>query len=111
MRCGCGEFGRRRFRLNWMVTAPPCRLTRVAAWGRGTVEICTTTSLQRPSVIGFTKPRILIPDWLFARLTAGELEQIVLHEAEHLRRRDDWTNLLQKICLALFPLNPGLVWN
>jgi beta-lactamase regulating signal transducer with metallopeptidase domain len=81
-----------------------------AAWGRGTVEICTTTSLQRPSVIGFTKPRILIPDWLFARLTAGELEQIVLHEAEHLRRRDDWTNLLQKICLALFPLNPGLVW-
>jgi beta-lactamase regulating signal transducer with metallopeptidase domain len=81
-----------------------------AAWGRGTVEICTTTSLQRPSVIGFTKPRILIPDWLFARLTAGELEQIVLHEAEHLRRRDDWTNLLQKICLALFPLNPALVW-
>ena len=81
-----------------------------AAWGRGTVEICTTTSLQRPSVIGFTKPRILIPDWLFARLTAGELEQIVLHEAEHLRRRDDWTNLLQKICLVLFPLNPALVW-
>lgn len=81
-----------------------------AAWGRGTVEICTTTSLQRPSVIGFTKPRILIPDWLFARLTAGELEQIVLHEAEHLRRRDDWTNLLQKICLALFPLNPALAW-
>ena len=56
------------------------------------------------------EPRILIPDWLFARLTAGELEQIVLHEAEHLRRRDDWTNLLQKICLALFPLNPALVW-
>ena len=81
-----------------------------AAWGRGTVEICTTTSLQRPSVIGFTKPRILIPDWLFVRLTAGELEQIVLHEAEHLRRRDDWTNLLQKICLALFPLNPALIW-
>jgi hypothetical protein len=34
----------------------------------------------------------------------------VLHEAEHLRRRDDWTNLLQKICLALFPLNPALAW-
>ncbi len=81
-----------------------------AAWGRGTVEICTTTSLQRPSVIGFAKPRILIPDWLIARLTAGELEQIVLHEAEHLRRRDDWTNLLQKICLSLFPLNPALAW-
>ncbi len=80
------------------------------AWGRGVVEVCTTTMLERPSVIGFFRPRILIPEWLFARLTAGELEQIVLHEGEHLRRRDDWTNLLQKICLVLFPLNPALVW-
>jgi beta-lactamase regulating signal transducer with metallopeptidase domain len=79
-------------------------------WRRGPVEVCTTTSLQRPSVIGFFKPRILIPDWLFARLTTGELEQIVLHEAEHLRRHDDWTNLLQKLGLVLFPLNPALVW-
>lgn len=77
---------------------------------RGAVEVCTTTTLQRPSVIGFLEPRILIPDWLFARLTAGELEQIVLHEAEHLRRHDDWTNLLQKLGLVLFPLNPALVW-
>jgi beta-lactamase regulating signal transducer with metallopeptidase domain len=81
-----------------------------AAWYRGPVEVCTTTAIERPSVIGFFKPRILIPDWLFARLTTGELEQIVLHEAEHLRRRDDWTNLLQKICLVLFPLNPALYW-
>ncbi len=78
--------------------------------GRGPVEICTTTALQRPSVIGFLKPRILIPDWLYARLTRGELEQIVLHEVEHLRRRDDWTNLAQKLCLVIFPLNPALVW-
>jgi len=78
--------------------------------GRGPVEVCTTATLQRPSVIGFLKPRILIPDWLYARLTRGELEQIVLHEAEHLRRRDDWTNLAQKLCLVLFPLNPALVW-
>jgi len=81
-----------------------------ADYGRGPVEVCTTNSLQRPSVIGFFKPRILIPDWLFGRLTQGELEQIVLHEAEHLRRRDDWTNLAQKLCLVLFPLNPALIW-
>lgn len=81
-----------------------------AECGRGRVEVCTTDVLQRPSVIGFLKPRILIPDWLFGRLTQGELEQIVLHEAEHLRRRDDWTNLAQKLCLVLFPLNPALIW-
>ena len=27
---------------------------------------------------------------------------------EHLRRRDDWVNLLQKVSLVLFPLNPVL---
>jgi beta-lactamase regulating signal transducer with metallopeptidase domain len=74
------------------------------------VEICTTPNLDRPSVIGFFAPRILIPEWLYPRLTPGELEQVVLHEAEHLRRRDDWTNLLQKIALILFPLNPALAW-
>jgi beta-lactamase regulating signal transducer with metallopeptidase domain len=74
------------------------------------IEICTTYDLDRPSVIGFFAPRILIPEWLYSRLTPGELEQVVLHEAEHLRRRDDWTNLLQKLCLVLFPLNPALVW-
>jgi beta-lactamase regulating signal transducer with metallopeptidase domain len=87
-----------------------CALSPAAAGLRAPVQVCTTTTLQRPSVIGFFKPRILIPDWLFARLTPGELEQIVLHEAEHLRRRDDWTNLFQKLCLVLFPLNPALHW-
>lgn len=72
------------------------------------VQVCTTTSLDRPSVIGFFAPRILIPAWLFARLTPGELNQIVLHEFQHLRRRDDWTNLAQKLALVLFPLNPAL---
>lgn len=77
---------------------------------RRAIEICKTRELDRPSVIGFFKPRILIPDWLFERLTPGELEHVALHEAEHLRRRDDWTNLLQKISLVLFPLNPALAW-
>lgn len=76
----------------------------------GRVRICTTKMLDRPSVIGFWSPRILIPEWLLARLTPGEMEQIVLHEAEHLRRSDDWTNLVQKLALVAFPLNPGLAW-
>jgi beta-lactamase regulating signal transducer with metallopeptidase domain len=74
------------------------------------VELCLSAEVDRPSVIGFFSPRILIPDWLFTQLTAPELFQIVLHEAEHLRRADDWLNLLQKLSLALFPLNPALVW-
>ncbi|MFP5276317.1 MAG: M56 family metallopeptidase [Acidobacteriota bacterium] len=73
-------------------------------------EVCSTRELDRPSVIGFFAPRILIPDWLLERLSPEELEQVILHEAEHLHRRDDWTNLVQKLALVVFPVNPALVW-
>lgn len=79
-------------------------------WGRKQIEICTSDALDRPSVIGFFAPRILIPEWLSPQITREELEQIVLHETEHLRRGDDWTNLLQKLSLVVFPLNPALLW-
>jgi len=101
-----------RLRRLW-IDATPVPETTVALpklAGRKAVQLCTTEELERPSVIGFLAPRILIPSWLFERLTEAELGQIVLHESEHLRRGDDWTNLLQKLCLVLFPLNPALVW-
>ncbi len=74
------------------------------------VQLCTTEEVDRPSVIGFFTPKILIPAWLFDQLTAVELNHIVLHELEHLRRRDDWLNLFQKVGLVLLPLNPALFW-
>jgi hypothetical protein len=80
-----------------------------AAGFRG-VEICTSSDVDRPSVIGFFSPRILIPEQLFARLTTAEFGQIVLHELGHLRRWDDWINLLQKLSLVVVPLNPVLIW-
>jgi hypothetical protein len=81
-----------------------------AVAGSREIEICTSTEVDRPSVIGFFRPRILIPAWLFEKLTPAELEQIVMHEAGHISRADDWLNLFQKIGLVLFPLNPALMW-
>jgi beta-lactamase regulating signal transducer with metallopeptidase domain len=74
--------------------------------------LCTTNSdaITQPSVLGFLSPRILIPARMYASLTPSELDQIILHEMEHLRRHDDWMNLAQKLSLVLFPLNPGLYW-
>ncbi len=74
------------------------------------VRLCVSDAVDRPSVVGFFAPRILVPGWLFAQLSAAELEQIILHEVEHLRRGDDWLNLLQKLSLVIFPLNPILLW-
>ena len=90
--------------------ASPLSLGRINVALRAGAELCVTGDLDRPCVIGFFRPRILIPHWLLARLSPAELEQIVLHESEHLRRMDDWTNLLQKLCLVVFPLNPALWW-
>jgi beta-lactamase regulating signal transducer with metallopeptidase domain len=84
--------------------------SRIPIINKRSLEICTTHALDRPSVIGFLSPRILIPEWLLEKLTPAELEQIILHETEHLRRGDDWTNLLQTLSLVVFPLNPVLLW-
>jgi beta-lactamase regulating signal transducer with metallopeptidase domain len=72
--------------------------------------LCTSPEIDQPCVIGFFAPRILIPSWLLECATSSELRQIVLHESAHLRRFDDWTNLIQKLLLACFPLNPALFW-
>jgi hypothetical protein len=114
-RLGQLAFHSLRLRKLWKAAIPvqteaSLRALLASACAPRAVQICTTRDLDRPSVIGFLAPRILIPEWLFSRLTPGELEQVVLHEAEHLRRRDDWTNLLQKLSLVLFPLNPALAW-
>lgn len=107
-------FHANRLRRLWKTATPIADGANAASLAqlsrRRIVQICTTRELDRPSVIGFFSPRILIPDWLYARLTPQELSQVVMHEAEHLRRHDDWTNLIQKFFLVLFPLNPALAW-
>ncbi len=74
------------------------------------VRLCASDEVARPSVLGFFRPRILVPPALLEALSPQELRQVVIHEMEHLRRGDDWTNLLQKLALVLFPLNPALLW-
>jgi hypothetical protein len=47
---------------------------------------------------------------MLGKLTSTDLQHVAMHELEHLRRYDDWMNLLQKIALVFFPLNPALLW-
>ncbi|MGA2888487.1 MAG: M56 family metallopeptidase [Terracidiphilus sp.] len=85
------------------------QVRRVSGPGR-MAELCASSEIERPSVFGFFHPRILLPSGLVEQLSASDLRQVVMHEMEHLRRGDDWTNLLQKVGLVLFPLNPALLW-
>src|SRR5262249_46251734 len=88
----------------------PAEIAPLLRAGRRSAQLCISAEVDRPSVAGFFSPRILLPESLLTKLSGVELEQIVLHEMQHLERGDDWTNLAQKLALALFPLNPALLW-
>jgi beta-lactamase regulating signal transducer with metallopeptidase domain len=74
------------------------------------VEICICDELRVPTAIGFFKPAVVFPAWALKELSAEELNTILLHELAHLRRWDDWTNLLQKVLGALFFFHPAVWW-
>jgi beta-lactamase regulating signal transducer with metallopeptidase domain len=82
----------------------------VFAAGTRRAILCSSPDVDSPTILGFRSPRLLLPDWMVPRLSESELQQIALHECEHLRRGDDWMNLLLQVGLILSPLNPALFW-
>jgi beta-lactamase regulating signal transducer with metallopeptidase domain len=77
---------------------------------RRQVKLCVSSEVSVPSAIGLFRPAIVFPDWLLPQLSAGEIEMIVRHELAHLQRRDDWTNLVQKIVKAVLFFHPAVWW-
>ena len=75
-----------------------------------TVAVCVSEQLRVPTAIGFVKPLVVFPSWTMQELSATELNAILLHELAHLRRWDDWTNLIQKVLGALFFFHPAVWW-
>ena len=65
--------------------------------------------IETPVAIGFRRPVILIPTELATADGLAAIEQLVLHENAHLRRYDDWTNLVQRVIERIFWFNP-VVW-
>jgi beta-lactamase regulating signal transducer with metallopeptidase domain len=74
------------------------------------VAVLVSSRVDVPTALGFRRPAVVIPTWLADEMTAGELKYVVLHELAHLRRHDDWTNLIQKLVKAVFFFHPGVWW-
>jgi beta-lactamase regulating signal transducer with metallopeptidase domain len=74
------------------------------------VALMVSSKLEVPTAIGFRKPAIILPTWLLESTPAEELKYILLHELAHLARRDDWTNLTQKVLKALLFFLPSVWW-
>jgi hypothetical protein len=74
------------------------------------ITLAQSEQLSVPAAIGFFNPMVIIPSWALKELPSEELSVILLHEFAHLRRWDDWTNLLQKIVKAILVFHPAVWW-
>jgi beta-lactamase regulating signal transducer with metallopeptidase domain len=73
-------------------------------------RICVSDEVRVPTAIGFARPLVILPAWALAELSAPELRSVMLHEFAHLRRWDDWTNLVQKLVQSVLFFHPAVWW-
>lgn len=66
------------------------------------------TAVDGPLVTGSLRPTILVPRYLVETLDTATLRGILLHEIAHVRRRDLWTALMQRVALTVFWWSPFL---
>ena len=84
---------------------------RLAPWveprlrARG-VRLAWCDALDGPALLGFAHPVIALPRLHGARLSGEALQHVLLHEAAHLRRRDDWASLVELAVAGLLWINP-----
>jgi len=95
----------------------PAELTeRVAEWvaqceGSGRrIRLAISSEISVPLLAGPWRPSILLPARLLDELSGRELEQIGIHEAAHVVRRDDYALLIQRLVEAVFGLHPVVRW-
>jgi beta-lactamase regulating signal transducer with metallopeptidase domain len=62
--------------------------------------------LDSPVAVGLTRRAVVVPARLATSLPAAELRAVVFHEIAHLRRRDDWTYLLERVACAVLWFDP-----
>jgi uncharacterized protein (TIGR03435 family) len=79
------------------------------ATGR-TPRLLLSTDLDSPIAAGFARPAVILPASLPAKLSREEMDYVLLHEAAHLARWDDWTNLLAHVVGAVTALHPVAHW-
>ncbi|HEX4646889.1 MAG TPA: M56 family metallopeptidase, partial [Verrucomicrobiae bacterium] len=75
---------------------------------RRRAELKISSTHRSPALLGFFHPVVLLP-----AQEAGDVEQaehVLSHELAHVRRRDDWANLVQHFIRAALFFHPGVWW-
>lgn len=72
------------------------------------VAICTRAG--EALALGFLRPLILLPAAWLTELPPEVLRAVLAHELAHIRRRDVWVNLLQRVIETLLFYHPAVWW-
>lgn len=76
---------------------------------RTPLAVVETPKVKGPSLLGFVRPRLLLPEGMVEALSRDELRFVFLHEMAHLKRWDIAVNWLMTALQVLHWFNP-LIW-
>jgi len=74
------------------------------------VELKVSATPKTALVLGFLHPVVLLPADQAASACEAEVEAILRHELAHVRRLDDWANLIQSFTHAVLFFHPAVGW-
>ncbi len=77
---------------------------------RRPIPVLFTQRSMEPGIFGVFRPILLWPVGLSAQLDDLQIEAIVAHELEHVRRRDNLTSAVHTVVEALFWFHPAVRW-
>jgi len=72
------------------------------------ISVAESPLVSSPVAVGLWPAKVLLPLGFQSEFSLAEQKNVLLHEIAHLDRFDDWTNFLQQVLLAVFPINPFL---
>jgi beta-lactamase regulating signal transducer with metallopeptidase domain len=75
---------------------------------RRKITLAQSSLISSPVAVGLWSPKVLVPPDFRSSFSAQDQQNVLRHEIAHLERFDDWSNFIQQICIALFPINPFL---
>lgn len=75
-----------------------------------TVALLESAVAEVPVVIGWLRPVILVPIGMFAGMSPGQVEALLMHELAHVRRHDYLVNLLQTAVEGFLFYHPAVWW-
>jgi bla regulator protein blaR1 len=77
---------------------------------RNPVALRASSRAIEPGVFGIVHPVLLWPAGISAYLDDAQIDSIVAHEVEHVRRRDNLTAAIHMIVEAMFWFHPAVRW-